>query len=176
MVNPSAPATSALPRVRGEQLTAWVATAARELMEAEARRRSPLETGGVLMGYWAEDQSAVVIADVVGPGPKAVHKRTSFVPDHLYQEREVERIYKESGRRITYLGDWHSHPGGPMMLSVVDRLTQLRIGLQQTARAPRALMAIIAGGQPWTVGVWQLTRRKWWMSRCVPLDVVEFSN
>ena len=176
MVNPSPATTPALSRVRSERLTAWVATETRERMVAEARRRSPLETGGVLMGYWAEDESGVVIAEIVGPGPKAVHKRASFTPDHVYQEREIERIYKESGRRVTYLGDWHSHPDGPMMLSVVDRLTQLRIGLHQTARAPRALMAVIAGGRPWTLGVWQLVRRKWWTSRCVPLDVVEFSS
>jgi integrative and conjugative element protein (TIGR02256 family) len=163
-------------RVPSERLTAWVATEARERMGTEAQRRSPLETGGVLMGYWAEDQSGVVIADVVGAGPRAVHRRAAFTPDHVYQEREIARIYKESGRRITYLGDWHSHPGGPMMLSVVDRLTQIRIGLHETARAPRALMAIVAGGPPWTLGVWQLVRRKWWTSRCIRLDVVEFSG
>lgn len=176
MVNPSAPATSALSVVRGEQLTAWVASIALERMQLEAQRRAPLETGGVLMGHWAEDQAGVVIADVVGPGPKAVHKRMSFVPDHLYQEREIARLYRESGRRVTYLGDWHSHPEGPLELSVIDRLTQLRIGKHLTARAPRALMALVAGGHPWTLGVWQLERRKWWMSRCVALDVVEFSE
>jgi integrative and conjugative element protein (TIGR02256 family) len=145
-------------------------------MQVEAQRRAPLETGGVLMGYWAEDHAGVVIADVVGPGPKAAHKRMSFVPDHLYQDREIARLYRESGRRVTYLGDWHTHPDGPLELSVVDRLTQLRIGKHLTARAPRALMAIVAGGRPWTLGVWQLERRKWWMSRCVALDVVEFAG
>ena len=176
MVNSSLATTPALSRVRVERLTAWIASDARKCIETEAQRRSPLETGGVLMGYWAEDRSGVVITDIVGPGPKAVHRRTSFIPDNVYQEREIERIYKESGRRITYLGDWHSHPDGPMRLSVLDRLTQLRIGMHQSARAPRALMAVIAGGRPWTLGVWQLVRREWWGSRCIALDVVEFSN
>jgi integrative and conjugative element protein (TIGR02256 family) len=162
--------------VRGEQLTAWVTGEALESMQAEAQRRSPLETGGILMGYWAENLSCVVIASIVGPGPEAVHKRLSFTPDHVYQEREIERLYFDSGRRVTYLGDWHSHPLGPLRLSVADRLTQLRIGMHRKARAPRALMAILAGGRPWSLGVWQLERRKWWRSGSTALDVVTFSD
>lgn len=175
MVNSAAATTPAVPSVRSERLTAWIAADARSRIQAEAQRKAPLETGGVLMGYWAYDESSVVIADIVGPGPNAVHERTRFVPDHRYQDREIERIYKESGRRLTYLGDWHSHPDGPMILSVVDRLTQLRIGSHRAARAPHAVMAIIAGGRPWTLGVWQLVRRKWWTSRCVALSVVEYT-
>ena len=33
------------------------------------------------------------------------------------QEQEIGRVYTASGRCTTYVGDWHSHPGGSLYLS-----------------------------------------------------------
>src|SRR3989442_1461190 len=91
---------------------AWIAKTVLQTMVVEARRRAPNETGGVLLGYWADAGRQVVITDAVGPGPQAAHRRTSFEPDHEFQEAEIRRLYRGSGRRLAYLGDWHTHPRG----------------------------------------------------------------
>ena len=108
------------------------------------------------MGYWRADRTTVVISDIVGPGPQALHRQDRFEPDYAYQRAEVSRIYDVSGRLTTYLGDWHSHPAGPLSLSLTDRITLARIALTKQARAPRALMAVIAGvgESSWNVRIW----------------------
>jgi integrative and conjugative element protein (TIGR02256 family) len=166
---------SKLPCMQREAVRGWFAETAFDLMVSEADRCAPYETGGVLMGYWSDDPRALVVVESVGPGPEADHRLASFAPDHVYQEAEIERIYLESGRRITYLGDWHTHPNGIAALSLTDRITQVRIARNRDARAPNAVMAILAGGSPsWTLGVWQLQTRRFWTPAFVPLAPILF--
>lgn len=139
--------------------TLWVARAALDAMTREADRVSPSETGGVLMGYWTQSPTGDVggegaVAAVIGPGPRAVHRKWAFVPDHEYQEAEIERIYEACGRRWTYLGDWHTHPDGPALLSNRDRTTLRRIATAEDARAPHPVMVLLAGGRPWRPCAW----------------------
>ena len=140
-------------------LIAWVERGVLDEAISLADAVSPNETGGVLMGYWSTNPESVVVTNLVGPGPHAIHKADSFAPDHDFQDGEVARLYKESGRIVTYLGDWHSHPRGPLELSLTDRITQLRIAAHRKARAPRAIMGILAGGPKWNLGVWSFSVR-----------------
>ena len=134
--------------------TAWIAEAVLETMIAEADRMFPVETGGVLLGYWADPGYEVVITDIIGPGPEAVHEELSFRPDTSYQEQEIARLYTESGRHTTYLGDWHTHPRMGAYVSRRDSRTLRHIAADPEARAPIPLMAILAGGDPWTLKIW----------------------
>lgn len=104
------------------------------------------------MGYF--NGVDVVITDWIGAGPSAKHETASFEPDYDYQEREVAKIYHASGRVTTYLGDWHSHPGGGLTLSRTDRRTLERIANHPAARARRPLMMILSGRAPWRFGIW----------------------
>ena len=131
---------------------------------AEAEAKKPLETGGVFLGLYAGQD--VWIQHIIGPGPAAVHEPARYVPDHEYQEQEISRLYKQSDRRFTYLGDWHSHPSGPEALSPTDIATLKSIARYVQARQPRPIMMIIAGGSPWHVAVWQLRLPR--MLRCRP--------
>jgi integrative and conjugative element protein (TIGR02256 family) len=135
---------------------AWLLTAVAHAMCDEAARTFPLETGGVLMGYWAVEYSELVITHATGPGPKAIHGAHSFIPDYEYQEAEIARLYEESGRASTYLGDWHSHPLEGVYLSSRDKRTLRRIAKHAAARAPVPVMAVIGGGaKKWFLGVWK---------------------
>lgn len=132
----------------------WMSALALEAMRAEADARSPLETGGVLVGYSGSDREEFVVSDAIGPGPRARHKRWRFSPDAVFHQEEVARLYEESGRTCSYLGDWHSHPGGGARLSFLDKLTLTRIALSRPARAPVPLMALLHGKSPWALTVW----------------------
>ena len=127
-----------------------------------AVQEAPRETGGVLMGYWTVDGSDVVITHVVGPGAAALHTPTRFVPDHDAHLRQIAAIYFESDRISTYLGDWHSHPGGRSVLSARDRRTLRRIAATRSARTDCPLMGIVAGDEEedWHLAVWILGRRR----------------
>jgi len=111
-------------------------------MLAEGRRTLPLETGGVLMGYATD--ACITVTAVIGPGPRAVHRRHSFEPDAEWQQAKVAELYERSGRTDSYLGDWHTHPNGTTRLSFRDWLAALRIASYRDARCPNPLMVVLA--------------------------------
>lgn len=118
----------------------WEAIPRRDIL-AEAQRALPNETGGVLLG-WSTD-SDIVITHAVGPGARAEHQPTRFLPDRDWQADEIARLYEESGRTIEYLGDWHTHPGGDPYPSALDSAALRRIALDEAARCPRPIMGIL---------------------------------
>ena len=121
-------------------------------MHDEATRRSPYESGGVLLGYATDD--AAVVVDMVGPGPDALHGPNGFVPDAGYQEAEIAQRYEASGRVVTYVGDWHSHPHGLGRVSRLDLRTLQAIAHEPTARAPTPIMLIVFDREPWSLAAW----------------------
>lgn len=118
----------------------------------EANNWYPKETGGVLMGYWANDHE-VVISGIVGPGPNALHTYNSFIPDDTYHISEIARLYTESKGEQTYLGDWHTHPNAEAYLSERDRKTLRKIADYKPARLKRPLM-LVFGTEPMEIKSW----------------------
>jgi len=129
-------------------------------LRAESLRTFPNETGGILMGWWSADDHGATVRSVIGPGPKAQHGRYTFIPDDEWQEREVARLYQESGRTLSYLGDWHTHPYGIPTPSIRDRRTLCRIARHRAARAPQPLMLIlgVSGRRTVVAGAVRYTR------------------
>ena len=158
--------------------TAWISKTALTFMVKEFIRNVPNETGGVLMGYWLAGSEGAVITQVVGPGPNAKHREFGFVPDASYQESEIARIYEESARLHTYLGDWHTHPDSTTRLSRTDRCTLIKIARHVDARVPDPLMAIVGESDPLKLQIWQYrpaSVRGFKSSSIVPLKITEFA-
>jgi len=156
---------------RYDECRVWFPRHVLSQLQVEAERSDPLETGGILLGYRDEAGGEIVVTAMVGPGRDARHRRRSFVPDHSFHEREVARLYTESGRTWSYLGDWHTHPGGPLSLSLKDQRTLTRIARARTARVAHPVMVLLASGAPmaaiapgadaidvgaWRIGAWVL--------------------
>ncbi len=128
-------------------------------MRMEADDKYPNETGGIFFGYWSDPREAVV-SRVIGPGPEARHSPCSFEPDSDYQEFELSILYEKSGRLHSYLGDWHTHPTGPALLSTLDRETASTIAHYGEARAPFPLMGVMTWFDAWKLRVWCRSRLK----------------
>lgn len=131
------------------------------------------------MGYWASTHSEVVITDVVGPGPHAVHKRHEFIPDSNYHYSQIADLYKRSGRLHTYLGDWHTHLNANDNLSRKDWGTIRNISKSPSARAQVPLMGILVAEPEWSLGVWCFfprPLRSVWRSRALRFRLVAFSD
>ena len=129
-------------------------------MVREADDRAPFETGGVLLGV--SDDEHLWIEAVVGPGPGARHGRTWFVPDAAFQQDRIAELYEASGRRIAYLGDWHTHPGGSAALSWRDRRTLRKISRTPAARQSHPVMLILGHGKPWRPTLWRYQPAPWY--------------
>jgi integrative and conjugative element protein (TIGR02256 family) len=144
-------------------------------MRLEAGSWGAQETGGMLLGYRAGRQ--IVVQAVVGPGPKARHSRGSFSPDGAWQETEFTLVYEQSGRMTTYLGDWHSHPGGGLAPSRRDLRTARRVAATPEARTREPLTMILAPvANQWRAGGWVLDRGLFVRARLYPLTDARSSS
>lgn len=107
----------------------------------------PSETGGILVGHYTHRNISgardAVVTDVIGPGPRSTSTTVSFEPDSRWQAEELARIYELRDRRVVYLGDWHTHPGGTSTPSATDRRTLVSIARHAPARCPQPIMAIL---------------------------------
>lgn len=123
----------------------WIASDAWQAIQVLAQAHYPFETGGMLIGYQADDTS-VVVTNVIGPGPKAKHARLWFRPDHDYQQNRLDEVFRNSNGGKTYLGDWHTHPNGISALSRKDRRVLRRIAETPEAQTPNPIMLVLAIG------------------------------
>jgi integrative and conjugative element protein (TIGR02256 family) len=151
---------------------AWWRRSALTAALAEAGRAFPQETGGVLLG-WAGPAGDVVVDQVLGPGPGAIHAARSFHPDAAWQQEQIVAAYQASGRRLEYLGDWHTHPSGLATPSSRDLATLRHIARHAEVRAPRPVMAIFAGGTKWRLGIQRLNGPRAWRAKRLQLRVFD---
>lgn len=87
------------------------------------------ETGGRVVGHFAEDCGTLVVraAGVIEPGPNARRTSTSFFQDGDYQT-DVFRRLEAKDPSIEHLGNWHTHHvNGYPTLSAGDVATYRRI-------------------------------------------------
>lgn len=149
----------------------WISATVLETVAAEAEAWAPDETGGVLMGYEAE--GGLVVTRLVGGGPNAVRSANGFAPDEQFQLAEIGRIYEESGRINTFIGDWHSHPGGSPFYSNLDRHAMRTVSRSETARCPRPLMMILGCQDEWEAVAWRYTP-SWWRGMIDAMGIQTF--
>jgi integrative and conjugative element protein (TIGR02256 family) len=138
---------------------------------AEANRKFPCETGGILMGY-SSSGGECFVTDLVGPGPNARHARMSFDPDYEFQKEQVASVYRESQRLHSYMGDWHTHPQGSYELSSTDRAALKQIAASRQARCAAPLMLLAVGGPKWELRLWRWTGNAKNSAQTVDLQII----
>ena len=111
-------------------------------MLADLLRLGPTrdETGGWLLGYWAADVTAVVLTHATPPGPRGAPDGVS-ISDQGHAAR-FEEAWDRSGGHVTFLGDWHTHPGGVPLPSQIDRIAMKQLAENAAFDTPRPLIAI----------------------------------
>lgn len=135
----------------------WIASSVMQEMCRHAAELSPLETGGIMLG-WRSGNDCVV-ADMRGPGLAALHGRYNFLPDHSWQIAEIRAAFAATRGDLDYLGDWHSHPQGVAAMSSQDDTTLRKIA----RRVTNPLMLILADtreGSDWTAACWKFSRKR----------------
>jgi len=141
----------------------WLPFAISEEMKHLANGSFPYETGGMLLGYLA-DNGEVVVQKLIGPGPAAKHWPDHFEPDSVYQQTLLEQYFLQTEGRTTYLGDWHTHPRGTTNLSSTDKHTLANIAASPSSQIAHPVMGVLAGaGDSWEFGAVQFLgmHRRW---------------
>ena len=82
------------------------------------------ETGGILLGH-QHDDGRLVVTTAGDPGPHAVRHRASFRRDQAHAQALADAAW--SLDRSVWIGDWHTHPRGPVQPSQADLATYLAL-------------------------------------------------
>lgn len=154
----------------------WIHKSVYEKLSFEADSKHPMETGGILMGYFGNPDNVSVITHATGPSPNAVHLRSHYKPDQDFDEFQIASMYFKSNRRTVYLGDWHSHPAPFDGLSNRDKRTLRKIALYKSARIKTPLMLILSCNSQWNATIWrgEIIKNYWYKSFLVNKCTVAF--
>jgi integrative and conjugative element protein (TIGR02256 family) len=121
----------------------WLADNAAEAMRAEARTRRVVETGGPLFGYDDRDSGDTVVVAAYGPGPNARHRPRSLVPDRRATQAAIRYVHDRSRGALSYIGEWHTHPGGNSQPSRRDVASLATIAADPGVDVPAPIMIIL---------------------------------
>ncbi len=113
------------------------------LLQSYVQTGSRPEAGGILLGYRRGVHLDVVAATV--PAPQDVQSHWAFVRKDASHQQVAARWWEQSGGRVDYLGEWHTHPQTQPTPSSVD---MREWGLLER-RNPRPLLFLIVGTQAW---------------------------
>jgi integrative and conjugative element protein (TIGR02256 family) len=121
----------------------------------------PWEVGGWLLGYWTVDRVAVYVTQATPPGPRGTPVGV-WISGRSHRER-FDAAWEASGGIVTFLGDWHTHPGGPTSPSGRDADAARQLAEDGQYGTPEPVLALVA------VPRWRgrRTRRHsgwWWRS------------
>ena len=95
-------------------------------MTKETKMDAPNETGGVLVGHVSYTTKCMTIVDVFPAPPDSIKKPHLFVLGTEGLKKYIQQLEEVSNGKFTYLGTWHSHPGGGGQ-SETDEETFIRI-------------------------------------------------
>lgn len=74
----------------------------------EVQKFGTIEAGGVLLGY--NNGKDIIITKAIDGGPNAIHENFYFRADNNYIEMMIDMEFANSGGKVGYIGEWHTHP------------------------------------------------------------------
>lgn len=100
----------------------------------------PWEVGGWLLGYWSQDRGSVVVTH--GTPPAARGTALGITISGKGHRRPFDEAWASSDGHVTFLGDWHTHPGGPAIPSQTDDRAMRQLAEDDDYGTPAPLIAI----------------------------------
>ena len=148
-----------------------VRVAAQALANAErlALDASPHELGGIMVGWWEGDSTAVVQALL--PVPDHAAGRSHYERRHS-PAQEVLDVYMRTHNdpRCGYVGEWHSHPA-PQPPSATDRGVLSAIVRQRRKTVALVVLTLTGEGEVTSHGL--IGRPRWPRRASIEVALVE---
>jgi integrative and conjugative element protein (TIGR02256 family) len=101
---------------------------------------SNLEAGGILLGSYRGPH--IEVLQCTTPMRKDARTQFGFARRDPGHQRAAELAWRESGKTVNFVGEWHTHPEHHPRPSRVDRNTWAD---QMLRRHPHPLVFLIAG-------------------------------
>lgn len=119
------------------------------LERLQAVERRPWEVGGWLLGWWAEDRASLFVTHATPPASRGTPFGVTI--SGRGHRQFFDEAWDRSQGHVTFLGDWHTHPGGPALPSKRDRAAAAALANNPDFGTPEPLLAILATGRwPWS--------------------------
>jgi proteasome lid subunit RPN8/RPN11 len=112
---------------------------AETVISAAAREASPLETGGLLLGYF-DAANVVVTSAIEVKDPNATTR--SYAREYRRAQDALGTALSRMASEVGYVGDWHSHPGSAFAsdqdkIELTKAATELRLPLAMIVASVR---------------------------------------
>lgn len=89
-----------------------------------------IESGGILIGRIDSDSKKIYLDDITEPYVGDKRSKYRFVRLEEGHQGYMDRVWKESGKKLTYIGEWHTHNQSKILASSVDKNNWRRIARQ----------------------------------------------
>lgn len=107
----------------------FISCQASQRIREEARAHSPEETGGVLVGEVDRQHRTFYIVDAWGAPPDSEATTVGFARGRKGLLARLILLSRNTGGRINYAGEWHSHPNAATSMSARDSRTAEEMAL-----------------------------------------------
>lgn len=115
------------------------------------------ETGGILLGFEADELGDMLVMAAGSPGPGAERRPDFFRRDLEHAQRLADDAYARTTAR--WIGEWHTHPHGVLAPSRKD-LRTYRGFLRDPELHFESFLAVIVGPDD---GRWEKPRAAAWL-------------
>lgn len=102
----------------------------------------PWEVGGWLLGYRTRDDASVVVTH--GTPPAARGTAFGITISGKGHRHRFDEAWASSNGHVTFLGDWHTHPGGLATPSRTDHGAMRQLAEDSDYGTPEPLIAIVS--------------------------------
>jgi integrative and conjugative element protein (TIGR02256 family) len=103
------------------------------------------EKGGIILGKLIPSQDTLIITDLI-PSNNVYNNRINIQLDTQELQKIIDKKWEESNGKITYLGDWHTHPCENPKPSITDKITFFK-NYHQSKIDQNILIYIILGSK-----------------------------
>ena len=111
------------------------------------KNKLPNETGGMVVGYHDYTNKTIYIVDVLSAPSDSIELPSSFIRGKNGVDEQLDNIDKLSQGRVTYIGEWHSHPDHCSTLPSNQDLTSLSSIAEELLHDGMPALMIIVGGK-----------------------------
>lgn len=101
----------------------------------------PWEVGGWLLGYWTGDQAALFVTHATPPARRGTPRGVRISGEG--HREHFDCAWEASGGHVTFLGDWHTHPGCVATPSKRDLIALRDIAQEPDFGTPNPLAGLV---------------------------------
>ncbi|MFN3191478.1 MAG: Mov34/MPN/PAD-1 family protein [Aureliella sp.] len=114
-------------------------------MRELAVKHAPNEVGTSLVGSYSDDGHTATIDGLAPLSSDSRGSRLTFVRGVQNLAGFFSGIFRSSQGRRHYVGEWHSHPDGPVLPSDTDDQNQVDIANDRDTDCPEVILVIVGG-------------------------------